>query len=61
MQKLKLALGVVLVAAGAAGTLLPIIPGIPILLAGIALIGSDHPLVRKMKTRLQRWRGKLRR
>jgi hypothetical protein len=52
---------VVLVAAGAAGTLLPIVPGLPILLAGIALIGSDHPMVRKMKASFQRWREKLRR
>jgi uncharacterized protein YqgC (DUF456 family) len=61
MQKLKLALGVMLLAAGAAGTLLPIVPGVPILLVGVALIGCDHPLVRKMKTRLQLWQTKIRR
>ncbi|HET9915880.1 MAG TPA: hypothetical protein VFQ89_02155 [Candidatus Binatia bacterium] len=56
LQKIKVILGLALCAVGIAGTMVPIIPGIPILLAGIALIGADHPLVRNLKDRLTRWR-----
>jgi len=31
---------------GAAGCLLPVMPGIPFLIAGAAILGWDHPLVR---------------
>jgi len=56
LQKIKVILGLALCAVGIAGTLVPIIPGIPILLAGFALIGADHPFVRSLKDRLTRWR-----
>jgi uncharacterized membrane protein YbaN (DUF454 family) len=39
--------GYLLIAAGVAGFVLPIIPGIPLLLGGAALLGSDHALVRR--------------
>jgi hypothetical protein len=32
---------------GVAGCVLPIIPGIPILAAGLAMLGKDHWLVRR--------------
>jgi uncharacterized protein YqgC (DUF456 family) len=51
LQKLKVILGVALCVVGLAGTLVPIIPGVPILLAGLALMGADHPLVRGLKAR----------
>ena len=38
--------GIVLIAAGLAGLLLPIIPGVPLLLAGAALLGPHHKIVR---------------
>lgn len=49
-------LGMTLIAAGVVGMLLPILPGIPLLLAGVALVGSDHPWVRPLGARLRAWR-----
>ena len=57
LQKIKVILGIALCAVGIAGTLVPIIPGVPIILAGCALMGADHPLVRSLKDRWHRWRG----
>jgi uncharacterized membrane protein YbaN (DUF454 family) len=41
--------GFALIGAGIIGLVLPLIPGIPLLLAGAAVLGSDHPLVRNSK------------
>jgi uncharacterized membrane protein YbaN (DUF454 family) len=41
--------GWTLIAAGVAGCLLPIIPGIPLLLAGAAVLGDHHPAVKHVK------------
>lgn len=57
-DKIKIILGLALCVIGVAGTLVPVIPGVPIVLAGIALLGTDHPLVRSLKERLKRWRGR---
>jgi hypothetical protein len=35
---------------GLATAPIPIIPGIPLIAAGVALLGSDHPLVRSCRT-----------
>ena len=48
-------LGLALCVIGLAGTLVPVIPGVPIVLAGIALIGTDHWLVVRVKNRFERW------
>jgi hypothetical protein len=48
--------GLMLIALGVLGVLLPVMPGIPLLAAGLALIGADHPLRRACMTRLRRWR-----
>ncbi len=52
-KKLKNACGIALVIAGAIGTVVPIIPGIPMIAAGVAMLGSDHKLVRSCQTWLQ--------
>ena len=49
-------LGVALIILGAIGMLLPIIPGIPLLIAGAALLGSNHPWVRPFIVRFRAWR-----
>jgi uncharacterized protein YqgC (DUF456 family) len=36
---------------GVVGLALPLLPGIPLLILGMALLGSDHPIRRK----LARW------
>jgi hypothetical protein len=46
--------GIALLIAGVAGCLLPIIPGIPLLLAGVAMLGNDHPLVKPAKVWLEK-------
>jgi hypothetical protein len=52
----RLVLGVVLIALGVLGCLLPVIPGVPLLIAGVALLGPTHPLVRPFAERVARWR-----
>ena len=56
---IRTACGVVLIVAGLVGMLLPILPGIPLIVAGAAMLGSDHPLVRIGRNWLERrglWR-----
>lgn len=47
-----------LLAGGVAGCILPIIPGIPLLIGGLSLLSADPPwaarLLQKLKARLQR-------
>jgi hypothetical protein len=38
--------------------LVPVLPGIPFLLAGVALLGTNHPWVRPFMARLRLWRRK---
>ena len=59
-QAARVVLGVLCVAVGIVGCVLPIIPGIPILLAGVALLGPRHPLVRPFAERIERWRASVR-
>jgi uncharacterized protein YqgC (DUF456 family) len=48
------AVGVGLLVAGVIGTVLPIIPGIPLFIAGAAVLGPQHPLVRPIAGWLRR-------
>ena len=56
--------GVLLVVVGLLGLVLPVIPGVPLLMAGVAVLGREHPLVRPALERLGRlrenWRGRRR-
>ena len=47
-------LGLSLLGLGVIGTLLPVIPGIPLLVAGAAILGPQHRLVRPVATWLRR-------
>ena len=49
--------GVGLLALGVLGIALPILPGIPFLIAGVAILGPEHPLIRPFTKRIERWRG----
>jgi uncharacterized protein YqgC (DUF456 family) len=42
--------GMALIAAGLVAVPIPVIPGIPLIAAGAALLGSDHPPVRSCRT-----------
>lgn len=52
--------GFTLIGAGIIGTLVPIVPGIPMLIAGVALVGRGHPLLRPVMSRIERWRRRKR-
>ena len=45
----------VLLVAGIAGLAVPLLPGIPLLLVGLKLLGPEHPL-RQMLARWMKWR-----
>jgi len=53
----RVVLGVLLLVAGVLGILLPVIPGIPLLIAGVALLGRGHWLVKPIADRVDRWRS----
>ena len=55
-QTVRTSIGVALLVTGVIGTLLPVIPGIPFVLAGAAFLGRDHRLVRPLGTWLKRLR-----
>jgi uncharacterized membrane protein YbaN (DUF454 family) len=59
MTRLREATGFALLIAGFLGMLLPVMPGTPLLIAGIAVLGTKHPRIQPWITRLDRWRGSL--
>ena len=52
----KSATGYLCLAAGVAGVLLPVIPGIPFLLVGLKLLGPNHPAIRPFLGMLAKYR-----
>jgi hypothetical protein len=50
--------GWALLIAGAIALLLPVVPGVPLLMAGAAVLGPEHPVVRTWKARIDGWRNK---
>ena len=52
----KLFSGIGLLLLGVLGMLLPIMPGIPFLIAGVAILGTEHPLIRPFKKQFDRAR-----
>jgi uncharacterized membrane protein YbaN (DUF454 family) len=57
-HRIRIVLGFVLIAMGVLGLLLPLMPGIPLLLAGVALVGVDHPWIKPVKERFLSLRRK---
>jgi uncharacterized membrane protein YbaN (DUF454 family) len=49
--------GIALLVLGVAGTILPLMPGVPFLIAGTALLGSDHPMSRAIAGGIRRLRS----
>jgi hypothetical protein len=45
MKRVRVIGGFALIVAGVLGVILPIIPGTPLLIAGVALVGTDHPKI----------------
>jgi len=54
-RSIRTGAGLILVVVGIAGLVLPVVPGIPILIAGLALLGTDHPVRVAITRRLRRW------
>jgi uncharacterized membrane protein YbaN (DUF454 family) len=61
MTQLREATGFALLIAGLLGMLPLVMPGTPLLIAGIAVRGTKHPGIQPWITRLDRWRSSLRR
>ena len=55
---LRTVAGMTLIVVGVIGLVMPIIPGIPLLLAGVATMGRDHPLLRPVLARINAWRAR---
>jgi uncharacterized protein YqgC (DUF456 family) len=53
-------IGVILLILGVIGSLLPIVPGFVFFAAGIAVLGTDHVIVRKFHPYVVRARASLR-
>jgi uncharacterized membrane protein YbaN (DUF454 family) len=56
--------GIALVVVGLLGLVLPVIPGVPLLMAGIVVLGPQHPVVRpvvggfrRVRRGWRRWRN----
>jgi uncharacterized membrane protein YbaN (DUF454 family) len=54
--QVRTAAGFVLLGAGVIGTLLPVIPGVPLVVAGLALLGREHRVTRAITDRVRAWR-----
>ena len=54
-------LGVGLLILGVIGTLIPVMPGFVFFAAGIAVLGTDHVIVRRLHPYVQKVRGWLER
>ena len=52
---LKIMSGLTLIGLGLIGILLPFMPGLPLVIGGIALVGIDHPWVRPVLERVRGW------
>lgn len=57
----RTAIGVALLILGAIGSLLPIVPGFVFFAAGIAVLGTDHAIVRRLTPYVHRIRAWLER
>ena len=58
---LRKSVGWGLMIAGVAGCILPILPGFPLIIAGLILLGRDYLWARKILHRARRWAVHLRR
>lgn len=61
MTRLREVTGFALLILGLLGMLLPLLPGVPLVLAGVAILGSKHPRIQPWIERIERWRSSLRR
>ncbi len=53
---MRMAAGYLMMVLAVIGVVVPILPTVPFLLAGAALLGREHPLIRPFMQRLNNWR-----
>jgi uncharacterized membrane protein YbaN (DUF454 family) len=53
---IRTTVGMFLILVGLLGLLVPVMPGIPFLIAGVAMVGIEHPLLRPFRRFLGRFR-----
>jgi uncharacterized membrane protein YbaN (DUF454 family) len=49
-RAIRRVVGFSLIVLGAIGSLVPIVPGVPMILVGVALVGSDHPWIQDIRS-----------
>ena len=55
LKRLRTFTGFMLLLAGTAGLVLPFVPGAVLILAGIALVGADHPWLTTIAGKVRDW------
>ncbi|MBI4596706.1 MAG: hypothetical protein HY730_10100 [Candidatus Tectomicrobia bacterium] len=55
-RKFRVIAGFVLIISGLIGFIIPFLPGSALLLAGVALAGSSHPVIQSWIKRMKQWR-----
>jgi uncharacterized membrane protein YbaN (DUF454 family) len=55
VEKIREAVGLALLSVGLIGFVLPVLPGIPFLLAAVAVLGPSHPKMRPWLSRIRQW------
>lgn len=55
MEKIREVVGMAFLTIGLIGFAVPILPGIPFLLAAVAVLGPSHPRLRPWVNRIGRW------
>jgi hypothetical protein len=55
LQRLRTVAGFLLLLVGTAGLVLPFVPGTVLILAGITLVGTDHPWLARIVGKVRGW------
>jgi len=55
LKRLRTVAGFLLLLVGTAGLVLPFVPGVVLILAGIALVGADHPWLAPILGKVRGW------
>jgi hypothetical protein len=55
LKRLRTFAGFLTLLAGAAGLVLPVVPGAALILAGVALVGADHPWLAPTVGKVRGW------
>jgi len=55
-RKIRVITGLTLIGLGVIGVFVPLVPSVPFFIAGVALAGPDHPVVRRLREWLKQWR-----